>query len=98
MVCALLPGGIAPIGMFPTGDICLHPNYRFDPRRLHLIIERYCTVKITVIGDRYSSRAQPRRALSQWFYLYCPVEKTEVSVKMEVYEVFFVHCFSLRFN
>src|SRR5215813_3636840 len=98
MICALLSGDIASIGMFPTGDVCLHTNYRLDPRRLHLIIERYCAVKITVIGDRHRSRAQPLRSLSQRLYLYSPVQKTEVSVKMEVYKVFFVHCFSLRFN
>ena len=95
MIRALLSGGVTSIGMFPARDICLHSNYWFDSRRLHLIVERDRAIKVTVIGDCYGSSAQLLCALRQRLYLYGPVKKTEVRVKMEVYEVFFVHCFFL---
>src|ERR1051325_4505932 len=98
MIGAFFAGRFASIGMFPFGDVSFHPDDRLYPRRLHLIVKRNRTVEISVIGYCYGARSEFLRSFCERLNLDCAVKKTEVRVKMEVHEIFFVHYFFFAFK
>src|SRR5689334_4424384 len=91
MIGAFFAGRFASIGMFSLGDVRLHSDDRLNPGSLHLVVKRDRTVEISVVGYGYGARSKFLCSLCKRFDLDCAVEKTEVRVKMEVHEVFFVH-------
>jgi hypothetical protein len=90
-ICFLASCGCRTLPAIPTRVVDFASNNRFYALRFHRIVKRDSAEHVAVIGDGARAHAQFWKALRQWFDLGCSVKQTKISVKMQVYELFFTH-------
>ena len=84
MVCLLAGRSRSFLRPATACDVSFATDNRLDTAALHGVVKRDRAKHVAVIRHGTGGHAELFGSLGQWFYLYCAVEKTVVSVEMEV--------------